>query len=398
MALTNLKAPFPKNMIDLLANALNKITSITWGNITGTLSNQTDLQNALNAKQNTLSLTTNNTSGAATLVGSTLNVPNYTPAWGQITGTLSSQTDLQNALNAKENSITTLAVTKGGTGTSTQFTQGSVVFSGASGVYAQDNANLFWDDSNNRLGVGLNTGLDSNLTVEGNNNNTFDTSLAVKNSDSNNILRTTNNGYVVIGNDTGFGTSLYSGNGTTSTMSINPSNNKNLILQSAVSSVANGRSFIFKSQGALDASNSTGTFLSLDVDYTNTNSTNNSFVALELNPNINQVGGTGTHRSLYINPTITSQNTTHIALETTVGEVIIGSTNGKLKIGNQTQFAHTGEFGFSGTTPSAAQTGWGVSNPVTNRALDVSTATLTQVTQVLGTLIDDLKAKGIITT
>lgn len=348
MALTNLKAPFPKNMIDLLANALNKITTIAWGNITGTLSNQTDLQNALNAKEPT---------------------------------------------------ITTLAVTKGGTGTSTQFTQGSVVFSGASGVYAQDNANLFWDDSNNRLGVGLNTGLDSNLTVEGNNNNTFDTSLAVKNSDSNNILRTTNNGYVVIGNDTGFGTALYSGNGTTSTMSIGPSNNKNLILQSAVSSIPSGRSFIFKSQGALDASlNSTGTFLSLDVDYTNTNSTNNSFVALELNPDINQVGGTGTHRSLYINPTITSQNTTHIALETTVGEVIIGSTNGKLKIGNQTQFAHTGEFGFSGTTPSAAQTGWGVSNPVTNRALDVSTATLTQVTQVLGTLIDDLKAKGIITT
>jgi hypothetical protein len=42
----------------------------------------------------------------------------------------------------------------GGTGTSTTFTQGSVVFTGASGgAYTQDNANLFWDDTNNRLGV-----------------------------------------------------------------------------------------------------------------------------------------------------------------------------------------------------------------------------------------------------
>lgn len=47
-----------------------------------------------------------------------------------------------------------LPVTNGGTGTNTQFTAGSVVFAGASGVYSQDNANLFWDDTNNRLGIG----------------------------------------------------------------------------------------------------------------------------------------------------------------------------------------------------------------------------------------------------
>jgi hypothetical protein len=48
----------------------------------------------------------------------------------------------------------TLVPANGGTGTSTAFTAGSVVFAGASGVYTQDNANLFWDDTNNRLGVG----------------------------------------------------------------------------------------------------------------------------------------------------------------------------------------------------------------------------------------------------
>lgn len=47
-----------------------------------------------------------------------------------------------------------LSVGRGGTGTGTAFTTGSVVFAGASGVYTQDNAQFFWDDTNNRLGLG----------------------------------------------------------------------------------------------------------------------------------------------------------------------------------------------------------------------------------------------------
>jgi hypothetical protein len=43
--------------------------------------------------------------------------------------------------------ITTLGVTRGGTGTSTQFTQGSVVFAGAAGVYTEDNAGFNWDNA-----------------------------------------------------------------------------------------------------------------------------------------------------------------------------------------------------------------------------------------------------------
>lgn len=62
------------------------------------------------------------------------------PAWGKV--------DLTAAVTG------TLPVGSGGTGTATAFTAGSVVFAGASGVYAQDNANFFWDDTNNRLGVG----------------------------------------------------------------------------------------------------------------------------------------------------------------------------------------------------------------------------------------------------
>ena len=48
----------------------------------------------------------------------------------------------------------TLTVGNGGTGTSTSFTTGSVVFAGASGVYSQNNSNFFWDNTNSRLGIG----------------------------------------------------------------------------------------------------------------------------------------------------------------------------------------------------------------------------------------------------
>ena len=51
----------------------------------------------------------------------------------------------------------TLPVANGGTATSTAFTTGSVVFAGASGVYSQNNASFFWDNTNSRLGVGTAT-------------------------------------------------------------------------------------------------------------------------------------------------------------------------------------------------------------------------------------------------
>lgn len=64
------------------AQIIGAAGTATWGGITGTLSSQTDLQSALNAKQNTLTLTTTGTSGAATLVGSTLNIPQYSGGGG----------------------------------------------------------------------------------------------------------------------------------------------------------------------------------------------------------------------------------------------------------------------------------------------------------------------------
>ena len=45
------------------------------------------------------------------------------------------------------------------------FTSGSVTFAGTSGVLSQDNANLFWDDANNRLLVGTNSALGAKLGI-----------------------------------------------------------------------------------------------------------------------------------------------------------------------------------------------------------------------------------------
>jgi hypothetical protein len=45
------------------------------------------------------------------------------------------------------------------------FTQGSVIFAGAAGLLSQDNANFFWDDTNNSLGVGTAAPGTTNLVV-----------------------------------------------------------------------------------------------------------------------------------------------------------------------------------------------------------------------------------------
>ena len=162
--------------------------SHAWGTITGTLSSQTDLQTALNAKAETLHTHTaaNITSGVLALAqggtgvvttptngqlligngggytlstitaGTGITVTNgvgaitiastITPGsavWGSITGTLSSQTDLQTALNGKANTshnhaateITSglLPIARGGTNIGTTPTNGQLLIGNGTG-------------------------------------------------------------------------------------------------------------------------------------------------------------------------------------------------------------------------------------------------------------------------
>ncbi len=67
---------------------------------------------------------------------------------GSLTGNVTG-----NVTGTSANVTGVVAPANGGTGTSTVFTQGSVIFADASGFHAQDNANFFWDATNHRLGI-----------------------------------------------------------------------------------------------------------------------------------------------------------------------------------------------------------------------------------------------------
>lgn len=81
--------------------------SAVWGNITGALADQTDLQSALDAKldDSQLDVDADLSADSDTLIASQKAVKSYVDAhgasWGAIGGTLSSQTDLQAVLDAK---------------------------------------------------------------------------------------------------------------------------------------------------------------------------------------------------------------------------------------------------------------------------------------------------------
>ena len=73
-----------------------------WGDITGDIEDQTDLNTALGGKQATLVSGTNiKTINNTSLLGSGDITIAGASAWGDLTGTLSNQTDLQNALDSK---------------------------------------------------------------------------------------------------------------------------------------------------------------------------------------------------------------------------------------------------------------------------------------------------------
>ncbi len=99
-------------------------------------------------------------------VGGLLNVSGNITSGGTITGTYSGSGANLTNLSASNVTSGTLGVANGGTGTGTAFTQGSVVFAGASGVYSQNNSGLFWDNTNSSLGIGTATP-GSKLSVAG---------------------------------------------------------------------------------------------------------------------------------------------------------------------------------------------------------------------------------------
>lgn len=71
------------------------------------------------------------------------------------------------------------------------------------------------------------------------------------------------------------------------------------------------------------------------------------------------------------------------------------STSGEMEINGDLN--HDGSnVGFFGTAPAARSTGWSTSNSTTTKTIDVSTAGISDIANVLATLIDQLKTHGLL--
>lgn len=137
-------------------NQTGALTGILIGNGTSAPGAVTGTANAL-AKFGSAGVTLANSqitdNGTTVTLGGTVNVAALSASRFVKTDASSNLTTASSVSLTSEVSGT-LPLANGGTGTTAAFTAGSVVFAGASGVYAQNNANLFWDNSNNRLGIG----------------------------------------------------------------------------------------------------------------------------------------------------------------------------------------------------------------------------------------------------
>jgi len=91
-------------------------------------------------------------------------------SWVLIANVSSGAGTLQQVTTNGNTSNVGISVTAGGVSTNsatiTSLTQGSIPFVGAAGLITQDNTNLFFDDTNNRLGINTNTPT-NNLDVHG---------------------------------------------------------------------------------------------------------------------------------------------------------------------------------------------------------------------------------------
>ena len=275
-----------------------------WGSITGTLSDQTDLQSALNAKQDTLISATNiKTINGNTLLGS-----------GDLVISPSSTI-----------TVGTTLVTSG--------TDGRVFFQ--SGGVVQQDAGLFWDNTNKRLGVG---GTPSTFTLDVNGTTRLQGSTSINpqaltGSDSTsalsisqtwnttgtptafnlNITDTTSNAASILMALQLNGSTLYRFRkdsifsfGPSLIASIRTTLNGAFDMRSQATGTSND--FVFQN-GALGSRNHTSgntAALFTNIGY-NPTSGNGGFSVFNYGGIINQTGGAnGTTRGIYITPVLTS--------------------------------------------------------------------------------------------
>jgi hypothetical protein len=254
-------------------------------------------------------------------------------------------------------------------------TAGRVFFQNASNQLSQS-ANLFWDNTNNRLGINTAT---PNVTLDVLGQGSFSTSTAnqliisnptyangrlrINVQDNFSFQLIDNDGYGITHSTSNTGInarqtniSLWTQSGNTTTLRFGG--------QDTNPTVARTRSIIHPVlSGTTQFSPTSGTA----VDYSFQNPSNSSFAPssgtasytqVELRPTFNTTSTySGIGRGLYYNPILTSVvGLTHRAIETTTGSVIFNSTSGNVAIGG-TSFGTSSDkvlAQYTGTAPGSS--------------------------------------------
>lgn len=322
-----------------------------------------------------VSLTTTGTSGAATLVGTTLNIPVY-----------------QSALT---NPVT-------GTGVANQVTY----FSGTSAVTGS--ADLTWDNTTKVLAfrnggtltneirvssintntiVGRNAGASASLT--GIYNSFFGTSAGQ--------INTTGNYNSIFGVEAGLNNTTGQQN---SFFGVSAGRSNTTGGNNSFFGVLAGR---YLNNGSELTVSSNSVFLGYDTRANADSETNQIVIGYEgrgLGSNTTVIGNTSTTQT-HLHGSLTVGTTTSGGRATFRGSGTTSATVGLL-VENSTPTANftirdDGGFAFRGGTVGVAQTGYTTfTNLTTDRTCNANATTVEELADILGTLIEDLKTKGII--
>ena len=250
-------------------------------------------------------------------------------------------------------------------------TAGRVLFQNASNQLSQS-ANLFWDNTNNRLGINIATPTVS-LDVVGSvkiDNTSFTGACVTISKTANNTNRITsgptgaeyiqfgasnqillNASSVTCSNDIFVGNSILTTINNSTGLLIN---NTGLIQNNVTRTGLTLQTKAWRNDGAGGTSTMNAVKITPTADMTVGTTTGN---VLLIDPTINTTGGTHTIRGLYYNPTLTSiTGVTHRAIETTTGSVIFNSTSGNVAIGG-TSFGTSSDkvlAQYTGTAPGSS--------------------------------------------
>jgi len=193
----------------------------------------------------------------------------------------------------------------------------------------------------------------------------------------------------VVGNLTNDGTIVSNNatmmtNGSTGGVSITTTNNRIYINASAnvrvtdigsISGTLNLRTngtiqsgAVFNFAGGL--SGATGLGYNLNINSTNSTQTGGNVRILNIEPTLSTDNATSTFKGIYYNPTISGllANTSHNAIETVTGNVILGSTSGETVIGSSTTTGAKLSVGGSVTAASAIARGQNITSTLTAAA------------------------------